>query len=98
MLATRYEDEINASFLPSESLWLAVEPLLPEMKSRTGEKGRPPKSNRQMFFAMFYLLRAGGRSTRCSDRAFIALRISGLPYPSSRIHQQSRKRARARWF
>ena len=61
MLATRYEDEINAAFLPPESLWLAVEPLLPEMKRKHGGKGRPPKGNRQMFFAIFYLLRVGGQ-------------------------------------
>ena len=60
MIATCYEDEINVSFLPSENLWLAVEPLLPDMKRHQGGKGRPAKSNRQMFFAMFYLLRTGG--------------------------------------
>ncbi len=60
MIATRYEDEINVAFLPSESLWLAAEPLLPDMKTKTGGKGRPAKTNRQMFFAIFYLLRTGG--------------------------------------
>ena len=61
MLATRYEDEINAAYLPAEGLWQAIEPLLPEMKRRVGGKGRPPKSDCQMFFAIFYLLRVGGQ-------------------------------------
>lgn len=53
-----YEDEINSSFLPPESLWLAVEPLLPEEKSKP-KGGAPRKPDRQMFFAMFYVLRTG---------------------------------------
>jgi putative transposase len=48
---------VDPEFLPPESLWLAVEPLLPEPKSRP--KGAAPMPNRQAFFAMFYLLRTG---------------------------------------
>ncbi|MBD0332973.1 MAG: transposase, partial [Chitinophagaceae bacterium] len=55
MFATPYEDQINSDYLPPESLWLAVEPLLPERKK--GKRGRPPQCNRKMFFAIFYVLR-----------------------------------------
>lgn len=49
---------INRDFLPPESLWQTVEPLLPQGKPRF-KGGRPPKSDRQMFFAIFYVLRSG---------------------------------------
>ena len=55
MSATQYEDQINSGYLPPESLWLAVEPLLPEGKK--GNRGRPPACNRKMFFAIYYVLR-----------------------------------------
>lgn len=55
MSATCYEDQINDAYLPAESLWLAVEPLLPEIK--TSKRGRPAECNRKMFFAIFYVLR-----------------------------------------
>lgn len=54
--AIPYEGEINPEFLPPESLWLAVEPLLPDVAKPTGRKRKP---DRQMFFAIFYLLRTG---------------------------------------
>lgn len=53
--APDYESEIDARFLPSPDLWAAVEPLIPEP---TGG-GRPRKPDRQMFAAMFYVLRSG---------------------------------------
>jgi putative transposase len=59
MSVTRYEDEINVAYLPPESLWLAAEPLLPAAKKSSSKRGRPPACNRQMFFAIFYLLRTG---------------------------------------
>lgn len=49
---------VDPDFLPPESLWLAVEPLLPEPKPRP-KGGRPPMPNRTAFFAMFYLMRTG---------------------------------------
>jgi putative transposase len=49
---------IDPQFLPPESLWLAVEPLLPEPKPRP-RGGRPPMPNRDAFFAIFYVLRTG---------------------------------------
>lgn len=61
MSATPYEDEINFGYLPPQSLWLAVEPLLPEAKKSKSKRGRPPADNRKMFFAIFYLLRSGSQ-------------------------------------
>ena len=55
MFATNYEGEINCAYLPPESLWFAVEPLLPDNKTR--KRGRPAECNRKMFFAIFYVLR-----------------------------------------
>jgi Putative transposase of IS4/5 family (DUF4096) len=55
MSTTQYEDQINSGYLPPESLWLAVEPLLPQGKK--GNRGRPPACNRKMFFAIYYVLR-----------------------------------------
>ena len=49
---------IDPHFLPPESLWLAVEPLLPASKPRP-RGGRPPMPNRDAFFAIFYILRTG---------------------------------------
>lgn len=57
MSATHYEDAINSDYLPPESLWLAVEPLLPER--RKSGPGRKPECDRKMFFAIFYVLRTG---------------------------------------
>lgn len=55
---THYQDTINVEYLPPESLWLAVEPLLPLRLTKTGV-GRKPKSDRQMFYAIYYVLRTG---------------------------------------
>lgn len=55
MFAPPYEGAINCAYLPPESLWLAVEPLLPD--SKTSKRGRPAACNRKMFFAIFYILR-----------------------------------------
>ena len=55
---TDYEGSVDKAFLPPESLWQAVEPLLPWEKSKP-KGGRPPESSRKMFFAMFYLLKTG---------------------------------------
>ncbi|GIV60169.1 MAG: IS5 family transposase ISMac11 [Rhodothermaceae bacterium] len=49
---------VDPNFLPPESLWLAIEPLLPEPKPRP-RGGRPPMPNRTAFFAIFYVLRTG---------------------------------------
>jgi len=49
---------VDPDFLPPESLWLAVEPLLPPPKPRP-KGGRPPMPDRTAFFAMFYLMRTG---------------------------------------
>lgn len=49
---------IDPQFLPPDSLWLAVEPLLPEPKPRP-RGGRPPMPDRDAFFAIFYVLRTG---------------------------------------
>lgn len=49
---------IDPRFLPPESLWLAVEPLLPQPKPRP-RGGRPPMPDRDAFFAIFYILRTG---------------------------------------
>ena len=58
MKLSDYEFNINPDFLPPQSLWLAVEPLLPEEPPKP-KGGRPRMPNRQAFFAMFYLLRTG---------------------------------------
>jgi putative transposase len=58
MKASECEYGINPEFLPPESLWQAVEPLLPQEKPKP-KGGRPLKSDRQMFFAIFYVLRTG---------------------------------------
>jgi putative transposase len=57
-VTTDYEDTINAEFLPSESLWAAIEPLLPVCSIPSG-RGRKPKADRQMFYAIYYVLRTG---------------------------------------
>ncbi len=57
MSATEYEGAVNPAYLPAESLWCAVEPLLPERKSKG--PGRPPQADKKMFFAIFYVLRTG---------------------------------------
>lgn len=57
-LTTPYEDSINAEFLPNESLWAAVEPLLP-LRSFPCGRGRKPKTDKQMFYAIYYILRTG---------------------------------------
>lgn len=49
---------IDPKFLPTEALWMAVEPLLPEEPPKPNG-GRPRMPNRDAFFAMFYLLRTG---------------------------------------
>lgn len=58
MPQSTYEFGIDPTFLPSESLWLAIEPLLPEPKPRP-RGGRPPMPNRTAFFAIFYVLTTG---------------------------------------
>ena len=49
---------VDAQFLPPETLWSAVEPLLPPHPPRPKE-GRTPMPNRDAFFAIFYALRSG---------------------------------------
>lgn len=44
MKASGYKYGIDPAFLPPESLWLAVEPLLPQEKPKP-KGGRPPKSD-----------------------------------------------------
>ncbi|AMJ67464.1 hypothetical protein AXW84_20070 [Hymenobacter sp. PAMC 26628] len=56
---TAYEATIHADFLPSPLLWAAAEPLLPEALSGVSKRGRPRVCNRQMFFAMYYILVTG---------------------------------------
>lgn len=51
--------EINSDYLPSDELWLASEPLLPEPKSRPGRRGRPREDDHRIFCAIFYILRTG---------------------------------------
>lgn len=58
MKSSDYECSIDSNFLPSEDLWCAVEPLLPE-ESPKPKGGRPRMSDRQAFFAIFYVLRTG---------------------------------------
>jgi putative transposase len=53
--ATEYEASIHPDFLPTAALWACVEPLLPAAQ----RLGRPRVCDRQMFFAIFYVLRAG---------------------------------------
>lgn len=53
-----YEDSIDPLYHPPESLWLAIEPLLPEEKPKP-KGGRPPVPDRKMFFCIFYVLRTG---------------------------------------
>ena len=55
---TDYETSIHAAFLPAPALWYAVEPLLPD-PPKGKRPARPRRDNRQMFYAMHYLLRAG---------------------------------------
>ena len=58
MSRVKYEDEINPAFFPPESLWQAIEPLLPAEKPKP-QGGRPRCCSRQMFFGIFYVLRTG---------------------------------------
>ncbi len=58
MKSSDYECNIDSKFLPSEELWLAVEPLLPEEPPKPNG-GRPRMPDRQAFFAIFYLMRTG---------------------------------------
>lgn len=58
MTATGYEDSINGAYLPPEDLWRAIEPLLPE-RGKKSPAGRQPKSDRKMFYAMYYVLGTG---------------------------------------
>lgn len=53
-----YQQQINPAYLPPESLWQAVEPLLPEQAPKP-KGGAPRKPDRQMFFAIYYILRTG---------------------------------------
>lgn len=53
--APHYDLEFDPRFRPTPDLWAAVEPLLPEPKGG----GRPRKSDRQMFAAIFYVLTTG---------------------------------------
>lgn len=76
MIATRYEDEINVSFLPSENLWLAVEPLLPDMKRQAGGRGRPAKSSRQMFLPFSICCAREDTESRCPARLAVPLRFT----------------------
>lgn len=55
---TDYEGSVNKAFLPPESLWQALEPLL-RWENAKPKGGRPPQANRKMFFAMFYVLKTG---------------------------------------
>src|SRR5437899_3247921 len=45
--------------LLSETQWQKIEPLLPKPKRRT--RGRPPKSNRQVFEGILWILKTGAR-------------------------------------
>ena len=45
--------------LLTEMQWQKIEPLLPKPKRRT--RGRPPKSNRQVFEGILWILRTGAR-------------------------------------
>jgi putative transposase len=58
MKLTDCEYKINKAFLPTEDLWLAIEPLLPADKARP-KGGRKRVSNRKLFDAIFYVLRTG---------------------------------------
>lgn len=58
MQAFRYEDELNSDFLPPLTLWLAVEPLLPQPIKKTNV-GRKAKPDQQMFAAIYYRMRTG---------------------------------------
>lgn len=57
--ATECKGEINSAYLPSDELWLAAEPLLPEPRYRAGCRGRPRTSDHKIFCAIFYVLRTG---------------------------------------
>lgn len=50
-----FENSIDPRFLPTDDLWRAAEPLLPDVPSG----GRPRKPARQMFAAIFYVLTTG---------------------------------------
>lgn len=58
MQAFEYEDAINPDYLPPLSLWLAVEPLLPQ-PVKTSKAGRKAKPDQQMFAAIYYRIRTG---------------------------------------
>ena len=60
MQAFSYEDELNSDFLPPISLWLAVEPLLPQ-PTRTAKVGPKAKPDQPMFAAIDYRMRTGCR-------------------------------------
>ena len=49
---------VASNFLPSEELWQAAEPLLPEEPAKP-RGGRPREDSRKMFNATFYILRTG---------------------------------------
>jgi len=49
---------VDPRFLPSDALWHALEPLLPEEPLKP-KGGRPRMDNRKAFDAMFYVLRTG---------------------------------------
>jgi len=56
--ATAYESSVDSAFLPPEPLWCAVEPLLPAPPVGP-RRGRPRADDRQLFFAIYYVLRTG---------------------------------------
>lgn len=58
MESTDTQYGIAREYLPAESVWRAVEPLLPEQPERP-RGGRPRVSDRQMFSAIYYLLITG---------------------------------------
>ena len=57
--ATVCKGEINSDYLPSDELWLATLPLLPEPKCKPGGRGRPREDDHRIFCAIFYILPTG---------------------------------------
>lgn len=55
MTPADYQATIHPRFLPTDDLWRAAEPLLPEPPGG----GRPRKPDHQMFAAIFYVLTTG---------------------------------------